>query len=133
MSKVMPIFIEDEKAIKSFEKYNFSKELLKKVEEYLTTKLGIDIKFYESINWPNYYLTINTDILNNKHIGIFDSIIKEYYLSMTIYEDAKSIGDKCTISFHFNYEHCDGESNGNQLNFYLIGYNKTNMLKEVKR
>ena len=117
MSKVMPIFIEDEKVIKSFEKYNFSKELLKKVEEYLTTKLGIDIKFYESINWPNcYYLTINTDILNNKHIGIFDSMIKEYFLSMSVYKD--EIGDKCTISFHFQYEHYNGGNN----EFYSIDY-----------
>ncbi len=132
MSKVMPIFIEDEKAIKSFEKYNFSKELLKKVEEYLTIKLGIDIKFYESTSWPTY-LTINTDTLDNKYIGIFDSIIKEYYLNMTVYKDEKSIGDKCTISFDFSYENYGGGSNGNQLNLYLIGYNKTNMLKEVKR
>ena len=130
MSKVMPIFIEDEKAIKSFEKYNFSKELLKKVEEYLTIKLGIDIKFYESSSWTTY-LTINTDTLDIKYIGIFDSIIKEYCFHMVVFPS--SIDNKCTISFDFNYEHYSGGNNGSQLNFYLVGYNKTNMLKEVKR
>ncbi len=130
MSKVMPIFIEDEKAIKSFEKYNFSKGLLKKVEEYLTIKLGIDIKFYESSAWPTY-LTINTDVLDNKHIGIFNNIIKGYGLSITVYPSSEE--NRCTITLNFQYEHYDGGSNGSQLNFYLIGYNNTNILKEVGR
>lgn len=130
MSKIMPIFIEDEKAIKSFEKYNFSKALLKKVEEYLTTKLGIDIKFYESTSWPTH-LTINTDTIDNKHIGIFDNIIKEYDLNMSVFKDFEK--DKCDIQFRFVVKKYDGGSNSSELNFRLIGNNKTNMLKEMKR
>ena len=132
MSKIMPVFIEDEKAIESFKKHNFSKELLKKIEEYLTIKLGIDIKFYESTDWPTS-LAINTEDLNIRHIGVFSNIIESYYMRMIIYE-SKDFENKCSISLSFRYENSNnGGSNGNELNFYLIGDNKTNTLKEEKR
>ena len=130
MSKAMPVFIEDEKAIESFEQQNFSKELLKKVEEYLTIKLGINIKFYESTDWPTS-LEINTENLNIRDIGVFSNIIKEYYMDMAIYK-SKNINNQCSINLYFRYEHY-GVSSGCQLNFYLIGNNKINTLKEEKR
>ncbi len=130
MSKVMPVFIEDEKAINSFKKHNFSEKLLKKVEEYLTIKLGINIKFYESTD-RSTFLEVETDNLDNRDIGVFSNIIKEYSLRIKIYKsDVKNI---CSISLYFSYKHHSGGHSGDQLYFYLIGDNKTNTLKEEKR
>ena len=131
MSKAMPVFIEDEKAIESFEQQNFSKELLKKVEEYLTIKLGINIKFYESTVWPQA-LDLCTDNLDNRDIGVFSHIIEKYIFRMNVYKSNEE-DNKCVMSFSFNYEHHSGGYNGNSLNFYLIGDNKINTLREEKR
>ena len=54
-------------------------------------------------------------------------------MSMTIFK-SKYIDNQCSISLSFRYENSNnGGSNGNELNFYLIGDNKTNTLKEEKR
>ena len=132
MSKAMPVFIEDKKAIESFKRYNFSKELLKKIEEYLTIKLGIDIKFYESTDWA-LSLEICTENLNIRDIGLFSNIIESYCMNIFVYK-SKDIDNQCRITLSFRYEHRNNAgSNGSELDFYLIGENKTNTLKEIKR
>lgn len=132
MEKIIPI--SEKEAVVYFYKYNFSHQLLNRIEVFLfEKKFGFKVDFSEILvyNHDNY-INICSEPLNKDNLGIFHYALKECFLILSIFNDENK-KKSCIISPELSYIHFNGGRNGCRLNFYFIGNYETGLLEVVYR